>query len=348
MTMTDRPAERRGLGRGLGELFQRTEPSAPAPVREAVDDGFESGAIAGPNAGSSSAPTRARPRSRTARTSPRSRSTRSPRTLGSPGPSSTRTPWPSSSTRSREVGLLQPDRGPTAGRRIAFELVDGRAALAGRRSRPGWTAIPAIVRETDESRPAARRAAGEPAPRPAQPAGGGGGVPADAGGLRLHAGGAGQPDQAIASADLQHHPACCGCRRPSSGGWRPGCSRPGTRGPFWRYPTRAARSGWHSASWPRGCRCGPPRRSSPSGMPRSRLPRPDRRDRRASRIRGPARSRGQLADRLDTRVKVDSGRTKGRLTIEFASAEDLERDRRPPAPAASIALSINRLINKVR
>ena len=34
---------------------------------------------------------------------------------------------------------------------------------------------------------------------------------------------------------------------------------------------------------------------------------------------------GQLADRLDTRVKVDSGKTKGRLTIEFASAEDLER-----------------------
>jgi ParB family chromosome partitioning protein len=34
---------------------------------------------------------------------------------------------------------------------------------------------------------------------------------------------------------------------------------------------------------------------------------------------------GQLADRLDTRVKVDSGRSKGRLTIEFASPEDLER-----------------------
>lgn len=34
---------------------------------------------------------------------------------------------------------------------------------------------------------------------------------------------------------------------------------------------------------------------------------------------------GQLADRLDTRVKVDSGRAKGRLTIEFASGEDLER-----------------------
>lgn len=34
---------------------------------------------------------------------------------------------------------------------------------------------------------------------------------------------------------------------------------------------------------------------------------------------------GQLADRLDTRVRVDSGRSKGRLVIEFASAEDLER-----------------------
>jgi ParB family chromosome partitioning protein len=34
---------------------------------------------------------------------------------------------------------------------------------------------------------------------------------------------------------------------------------------------------------------------------------------------------GQLADRLDTRVRVDSGRSKGRLTIEFASPDDLER-----------------------
>jgi ParB family chromosome partitioning protein len=34
---------------------------------------------------------------------------------------------------------------------------------------------------------------------------------------------------------------------------------------------------------------------------------------------------GQLADRLETRVKVDSGKSKGRITIEFASTEDLER-----------------------
>ena len=34
---------------------------------------------------------------------------------------------------------------------------------------------------------------------------------------------------------------------------------------------------------------------------------------------------GQLADRLDTRVRVDSGKSKGRVVIEFASSEDLER-----------------------
>lgn len=33
----------------------------------------------------------------------------------------------------------------------------------------------------------------------------------------------------------------------------------------------------------------------------------------------------QLADRLDTRVRVDSGKSKGKLVIEFASSEDLER-----------------------
>lgn len=33
----------------------------------------------------------------------------------------------------------------------------------------------------------------------------------------------------------------------------------------------------------------------------------------------------QLTDRFDTRVKVDLGRSKGKITIEFASLEDLER-----------------------
>lgn len=34
---------------------------------------------------------------------------------------------------------------------------------------------------------------------------------------------------------------------------------------------------------------------------------------------------GQLSDHFDTRVKVNIGRNKGRITIEFATGEDLER-----------------------
>jgi ParB family transcriptional regulator, chromosome partitioning protein len=33
----------------------------------------------------------------------------------------------------------------------------------------------------------------------------------------------------------------------------------------------------------------------------------------------------RLSDHLDTRVRVDLGRRRGRITIDFASAEDLER-----------------------
>jgi ParB family chromosome partitioning protein len=32
-----------------------------------------------------------------------------------------------------------------------------------------------------------------------------------------------------------------------------------------------------------------------------------------------------LSERLDTRVRVDLGRRKGKVTIEFASLDDLER-----------------------
>ena len=33
----------------------------------------------------------------------------------------------------------------------------------------------------------------------------------------------------------------------------------------------------------------------------------------------------RLADRFENRVKVDLGRAKGKVTIEFASLEDLQR-----------------------
>ncbi len=53
---------------------------------------------------------------------------------------------------------------------------------------------------------------------------------------------------------------------------------------------------------------------------------------RPGRLRGPravvpalADLAARLSDRFETRVKVDLGRSKGRITIEFASVEDLER-----------------------
>jgi ParB family transcriptional regulator, chromosome partitioning protein len=54
--------------------------------------------------------------------------------------------------------------------------------------------------------------------------------------------------------------------------------------------------------------------------PRKRAP-------RAPRQTPPALSQvaDRLADRLDTKVKVDMGRNRGKITVEFASIEDLER-----------------------
>jgi ParB family chromosome partitioning protein len=56
---------------------------------------------------------------------------------------------------------------------------------------------------------------------------------------------------------------------------------------------------------------------------------------RSTRPRGPHTSKpvaprladiaAALSERLDTRVKVDLGRSKGKVTIEFASIDDLER-----------------------
>ena len=50
------------------------------------------------------------------------------------------------------------------------------------------------------------------------------------------------------------------------------------------------------------------------------------------RRRNPARPQPELdrrastlADRLDTRVKISMGRTRGRMTVDFAGLEDLDR-----------------------
>jgi len=42
----------------------------------------------------------------------------------------------------------------------------------------------------------------------------------------------------------------------------------------------------------------------------------------------------RLSDAFDTRVRVELGRRKGRIVVEFASAEDLDRIVAAMAPAA--------------
>lgn len=54
---------------------------------------------------------------------------------------------------------------------------------------------------------------------------------------------------------------------------------------------------------------------------------PRKRAHRGPRATSPALARiaDRLSDRLETRVKVDMGRNKGKITVEFATIEDLER-----------------------
>ena len=143
----------------------------------------------------------------------------------------------------REVGLLQPvvvrPIGPDR-----YELIMGERRWRAAQE-AGLDAIPAIVRATDDDDAAARRAAGEPAPRPAQPAGGGRGLRPAAAGLRLHARRAGRPDRPVAAADLQHAAAAqAAARGPAPGGGRRalGRARPG--------PARAGRPGRAGAAGP--------------------------------------------------------------------------------------------------
>ncbi|MEQ7847840.1 ParB/RepB/Spo0J family partition protein [Nocardioides kribbensis] len=49
----------------------------------------------------------------------------------------------------------------------------------------------------------------------------------------------------------------------------------------------------------------------------------------------------RLADRLETRVKIDLGKSKGRITVEFATLEDLQRIIDLMDPSASTAASID-------
>ena len=102
----------------------------------------------------------------------------------------------------REVGLLQPVVVRRSGRRgpTSWSWASG----AGGPPRRPASSDPGDRPGDRRRRHAARRAAGEPAPLPAEPAGGGRGLRAAARGLRLHPRRAGVADRPVPAADQQH------------------------------------------------------------------------------------------------------------------------------------------------
>ena len=105
----------------------------------------------------------------------------------------------------------------------------------------------------------------------------------------------------------------------------PACSPPATLGRCSRSTRPSSRRRWRPASWPRGCRSGRPRRPSRWRSPRAHRPRS--RDPAAEGRTRPdsADLADRLSDHFETRVQVDIGRRKGRIVIEFATVDDLER-----------------------
>ena len=302
--------------RGAGQGTRRADPDrARRPRRPSGPASSRHGPAGEPAAGRAG-------RGRPARSTASCRSTRSGRTPKQPRQVFDEDAQEELKTSIKEFGLLQPvvvrETGPGCVR-----AGDGRAAVAGQ-PRPRPADDPGDRPGHRRRRDAARRAAGEPAPGPAEPAGRGGGVPAAARGVRHHARGAGQPDRPQPVRRSPTRSGCSTCRCRCSAGSPPACCRPGMPGRCSPWTTPRRRTRWPPGSWPRGCRCGRSRSWSRSPGTRSR---PPARPAPARRVSAPALTdlADRLSDNFDTRVKVELGRRKGKIVVEFASVDDLER-----------------------
>ena len=89
------------------------------------------------------------------------------------------------------------------------------------------------------------------------------------------------------------------------------------------WPTVPPWSAWPSGSWPRGCRCATVEEIVTIGS--NDAPRPARRPRAGARHPQLDDLAARLSDRFDTRVSIALGQRKGKLTVEFASVDDLNR-----------------------
>ena len=223
----------------------------------------------------------------------------------------------------REVGLLQPVVVRRTGAGDATSWSWASAAGAPPR-RPASTTIPAIVRETDDAdmlRDALLENLHRSQLNPLEEAAAYSQLLEDFGCTHEELAAADRP---LATPDQQHDPAAQALARPSSAGSPPGCSRPGTPAPLLavedpelqdRLAGRVVAEGISVRGLEEIVAVG---ETGDAGEPR-----PVRR--RKPTAPGLADLAERLSDRLETRVKVDLGQRKGKITVEFASLDDLRR-----------------------
>jgi ParB family chromosome partitioning protein len=352
---------RGGLGRGLGALIP-TGPAVPAPsggsdggsvatveaphppmaptvigqpspTRESVPSQPAAGCRRGPGGdGADPAGPVAQPEPEPdglapvpVRASPRSRSRRSRRTRSSPGRSSTRRPLDELKTSIEEVGFLQPIVVRELGR-DRFELVMGERRLRAAQAL-GKESIPAIVRETARRRDAPGRAPGEHPPGEPEPA----------------RRGRRQYQQLLEEFGATHEELArrIGRSRPQISNTirllnlPPAVQRRVAAGVLMAGHARAllaiADSEEQESLARRIVAEGLSVRATEELVKLAQADAEEGRKstppQRRARAHAPALNdlADKLSDRFDTRVKVDIGRRKGKITIEFATVDDLER-----------------------
>ena len=224
----------------------------------------------------------------------------------------------------REIGVLQPIVVRPITDAVAgapqYELIMGERRLRATKAL-GLDQHPRGDQEHRRRRHAARCPAREPAQGEPQPAGRSIRLPAVARGLWHHPGRARSANWPVTAANHQYDPsAAASIRDPEARGGRRAQCRTRPRHPLGRRATRRWRR-WPPRSSTKTCPCGRQR-------PPLLGPRPSRRKSKPL----PGGRQGQLneiadrlGDRLNTRVKVALGSSKGSITIDFATVGDLNR-----------------------
>ena len=303
--------KRTGLGRGIGALIPTSDDTTDRPV----DVFFPAGTRRPARACSRCPALGSRASTRT--TSSRTRSSR--------GTSSTRTSSQELVVSIREFGVLQPivvrpRAGAVAGE-PQYELIMGERRLRATKL-AGLATIPAVVKNTadeDMLRDALLENLHRAQLNPLEEASR---LPATARGLRDHAGAARRAHRPLAPADHQHDPPAAPAGADAAQGGRRRPDRGSRACDPRRWRRRKRWSAWPTRSSTRTCPCARPRP----------LPGWSSTKRAALRQAAAGKRQGQLdeiaerlGDRLNTRVKITLGASKGTIVIDFATVGDLNR-----------------------